>query len=77
MVCRKKKDEPNLIDFLDLVALGTICDVVPLIGLNRAIVKQGLKVLRSKKNFFLNTKISYQIIINCFLNLKLSQVLAL
>ena len=35
--------EPNLINCLDLVSLGTACDVVPLIGLNRAIVKQGLK----------------------------------
>ena len=42
--------EPNLIDFLDLVALGTVCDVVPLVGLNRAIVSQGLKILKSKKN---------------------------
>ena len=44
-----KIKEPNLINFLDLVSLGTVCDVVPLIGLNRAIVKQGLKVLNSKK----------------------------
>ena len=41
--------EPNLIEYLDLVSLGTVCDVVPLIGLNRAIVKQGLKVLNLKK----------------------------
>ncbi len=47
--------EPNLIEFLDLVALGTVCDVVPLVGLNRAIVSQGLKVLKSKKNLGLKT----------------------
>ena len=47
--------EPNLIEYLDLVSLGTVCDVVPLIGLNRAIVKQGLKVFKSKKNLGLKT----------------------
>ena len=48
-------DEPNLINYLDLVSLGTVCDVVPLVGLNRAIVKQGLKVIKSKKNLGLKT----------------------
>ena len=40
--------EPNLLNYLDLVSLGTVCDVVPLIGLNRAIVKQGLKIMKLK-----------------------------
>ena len=47
--------EPNLINFLDLVSLGTVCDVVPLIGLNRAMVKQGLKIIKLKKNLGLKT----------------------
>ncbi len=40
--------EPNLMNYLDLVSLGTVCDVVPLIGLNRAIVSQGLEVMKKK-----------------------------
>ena len=48
-------NEPNLINYLDLVSLGTVCDVVPLVGLNRAIVKQGLKILKSKNNLGLRT----------------------
>ncbi len=42
--------EPRLMDWLDLVALGTVCDVVPLTGLNRALVAQGLKVLGRRRN---------------------------
>ena len=44
------KTPPDLMNFLDLVALGTVCDVVPLRGLNRAYVKQGLKVLSKLEN---------------------------
>ena len=40
----------NPLDLLGLACLGTICDVVPLKDLNRAIVKQGLKVLSRQKN---------------------------
>ena len=49
--------EPNLINILDLVSLGTVCDVVPLVGLNRAIVYQGLKVFKKKENLGLKTLI--------------------
>jgi single-stranded-DNA-specific exonuclease len=37
--------EPDLLGLLDLVALATVCDVMPLIGVNRAFVCQGLKVM--------------------------------
>ncbi len=52
---KNSKKEPDLISYLDLVSLGTVCDVVPLVGLNRAIVKQGLKILKAKKNLGLKT----------------------
>lgn len=42
--------EPDLMAALDLVALGTVCDVVPLIGLNRAFVVQGIKIARRQGN---------------------------
>ena len=37
---------PDLLRLLDLVALATVCDVVPLTGLNRAFVLRGLEVAR-------------------------------
>ena len=52
---KNKINEPNILSFLDLVSLGTVCDVVPLIGLNRAIVKQGLKVIKKRSNLGLKT----------------------
>ena len=42
--------EPDLMTWLDLVALGTICDVVPLTGVNRALVAQGLKIMARRNN---------------------------
>ncbi len=40
-----QRAEPDLRNLLDLVALATICDVMPLTGLNRAFVAQGLRVM--------------------------------
>ncbi|MEC8876306.1 MAG: single-stranded-DNA-specific exonuclease RecJ [Pseudomonadota bacterium] len=47
---RKNIPEPDLKEWLDLVALGTVCDLVKLKGLNRALVAQGLKVACRRKN---------------------------
>ncbi|MCH7486823.1 MAG: single-stranded-DNA-specific exonuclease RecJ [Proteobacteria bacterium] len=44
------RPEPDLRQWLDLVALGTVCDVVPLRGVNRALVAQGLKVMAARAN---------------------------
>lgn len=46
----EKHAAPDLLQLLDLVALGTVCDVVPLSGLNRAYVKQGLKIMSLRQN---------------------------
>ena len=43
------REGPNLMEMLDLVALATVADVVPLRGLNRAIVRQGLHVMRARR----------------------------
>ena len=43
------RPEPDLLAALDLVALATVADVVPLVGLNRAFVRQGLAVMRSRR----------------------------
>ncbi|QRM31533.1 single-stranded-DNA-specific exonuclease RecJ [Microvirga sp. VF16] len=43
------RPEPDLMGSLDLVALATVADVVPLIGLNRAFVRQGLAIMKSRR----------------------------
>jgi single-stranded-DNA-specific exonuclease len=45
-----QQQAPDLLALLDLVALATVCDVVPLKGLNRAFVAKGLQVMRQRRN---------------------------
>ena len=45
-----EQPEPQILDLLDLVALGTVADVARLKGLNRAFVTQGLKVMAGRQN---------------------------
>jgi single-stranded-DNA-specific exonuclease len=44
------RPEPDLLDLIDLVALGTVADVVPLKGLNRAFVSKGLIAMRRREH---------------------------
>lgn len=44
------RPEPDLMAWLDIVALGTVCDVVPLVGVNRALVTRGLDVMARRGN---------------------------
>ncbi|MBS0548916.1 MAG: single-stranded-DNA-specific exonuclease RecJ [Proteobacteria bacterium] len=44
------RPEPDLRQWLDLVALGTVADVVPLTGVNRALVRSGLQIMRKRGN---------------------------
>ncbi|MCZ4270793.1 single-stranded-DNA-specific exonuclease RecJ [Maritalea porphyrae] len=44
------KPLPDLMSMTDLVALGTVCDVVPLKGLNRAFVQRGIETMRKGSN---------------------------
>ena len=44
------RPEPDLRQWLDLAALGAICDVTPLVGFNRALASQGLKVMSAWAN---------------------------
>ncbi len=64
-----RSDLPNLLEYLDIVALGTVCDAMPLVGLNRAFVKQGLKVFMQRKRVGMNALMDVSGInepINCY-----------
>ncbi|HEX7742796.1 MAG TPA: single-stranded-DNA-specific exonuclease RecJ [Sphingobium sp.] len=52
-----RRDEPALMELLDIVALGTVADVAQLRGLNRAFVAQGLKVMAKRRNVGLSALI--------------------
>lgn len=51
----ENRPQINLLNYMDFVALGTICDTMPLIGLNRAFVSTGLKVMGLRQNLGLRT----------------------
>ena len=44
----------DMMQFLDLVAIGTVCDTMPLVGLNRAITASGIKVLEKRESIGLS-----------------------
>lgn len=52
---RERVSDLNLMNYMDCVALGTICDTMPLIELNRAFVTTGLKILGLRQNLGLKT----------------------
>ena len=47
---KQKINEPNLLNYLDLVALGTVCDVVNLSQYNRMFVIKGIEIIHKRKN---------------------------
>lgn len=55
----EKISEPNLYQMLDLVALGTVCDVMSLTGLNRCFVANGLKIMQKRQNLGIKTIIDF------------------
>ncbi len=50
----EQRREPNLMALLDIVALGTVADVAPIRGINRAFVAQGLKAMARQANIGLS-----------------------
>jgi len=54
----REGEEPLLVDYLDLVAIGTIADIVPLTGLNRILVRFGLEQINLKPRLGIKTLLS-------------------
>ncbi|MDR1362072.1 MAG: single-stranded-DNA-specific exonuclease RecJ [Holosporaceae bacterium] len=54
----RKIAKPNADDYLDLVALATVCDVVELVGLNRLLVANGIKSIKKRKNLGIDALMS-------------------
>lgn len=50
----QKAEKIDLLSFLDVVALATVCDIMPLKGLNKAFVKHGLKIINTKNHLGVN-----------------------
>ncbi len=53
------KNIPNLLEYLDLVALGTVCDVMELTNLNRSFVSTGLQVMKRRANLGITQILDY------------------
>lgn len=51
------RDEPKLLALLDLVGLGTVCDMVPLVHVNRLLVRSGFRQMQNTSNVGLNALI--------------------
>jgi single-stranded-DNA-specific exonuclease len=51
----KDQKEPSLLDYLDLVAVGTIADIVPLNGINRILVRAGLEQINTNPRLGIST----------------------
>ena len=61
---RERRGTPNLKSLMDLVAVGTVADMVPLSGINRTLVKAGMETLALKTNYGL-TELCKQTSIDC------------
>ncbi len=57
----------HLVPYTDLVAIGSAADIVPLVGENRVLVKEGIDRLNQRKNIGLNALLDVASLNNCFI----------